>query len=128
MDALAKEPPRCKLAGFLFLLANPYRDGEPVADVSFSATDSYESSDDWAESQMLYEPLKSDSESDVLAAIYNLAEETGLENMAGYPLELAYATFLARESIRTYRNETGSGPVGVSCGFHDGDLIHLGLV
>jgi hypothetical protein len=128
LDVIAKEPPDCPLEGFLFLISNPYRDGDVVSDVSFSATDTYEPSDGWAESEKKYEPLKGEAESDVLAGIYRLADETGLGNLAEYPLELAYSAFLAKACVLKYKEQSGAGTVGVSAGFHDGDLIHLGWV
>lgn len=128
LTTIAKEPPSCRLEGFLLLIENPYRDGDPVADLSVSGTDTYDPSDEWAEGEMKYEPLSGYAESDVLAAIYKLADETELGAMAGYPLELAYSAFLARACVLRYKEEADAGSVGVSAGFHDGDLIHLGRI
>jgi hypothetical protein len=128
LDIIISEPPASELIGFLFLIGNPYRDGEPVADAYFSASDRYEPSEEWAGMHMTYEPRQSFLGSDVLAAIYKAADATELGNMAEYPLELAYTAFLARGSVQLYKREMGTASVGVSAGFQSGDLIHLGLV
>jgi hypothetical protein len=128
LEVMAAEPPPCPLHGFLFLIGNPTRDGETVADVYFSASDTYERSDDWAGTQMKYEPRRGFLGSDVLATIHELTDETGLGEIAEYPLELAYCAFVARASVLRYRREVAAGPVGASAGFQSGDLLHLGHV
>lgn len=127
LNVVAKEPPEIQIEGFWFGIGNPIREGEPVSDLYFMGHDSYEPTDDWA-GEMKYEPRDSWAHSEVLASIHKLAEESGLFNNADYPMELAYASFLARACVRRYREATGSDPVGLSAGFQDGDLIHFGRI
>jgi hypothetical protein len=77
---------------------------------------------------MKYQPLASEAGSVVLASIHKLADKTGLGNSAEYPLELAYGAFLARACVRRFQDKTADRSVGLSAGFHDGDLIHLGQI